>query len=229
MSNNLNILSLNIRGGIKNINKRSQLQSLIDINKINIILLQETHVSSLSFKNEIDKIFECESFWSFGESDSRGVGILILKNFERDVKSYKRDNEGRIISVSMTIGSEDIKIISVYAPNQISDRKRFLTNDLDRFLIGTSPIIIGGDWNHVENLKKDKIGGNDARRHEGSIIMNKIKQTYNLTDCYRHIHKEETAYTWSCDSTNIKTRIDSIYISKIFEKSLRNPDIYTVV
>ena len=79
-----NILSLNVRGTIKNPEQRGKLLALVEINKINVLLLQETHVNNLNIKETIDKIFNCNSYWSFGSNNSRGVAILIMNNFEKN-------------------------------------------------------------------------------------------------------------------------------------------------
>ena len=166
MSENFKIMSININGNIKNPEVKGRLLACVSINKINIILMQETHVASLKYKKVIDKEFNCDSYWSFGSNDSRGVAIFILKNFERDIIKFKRDNEGRVISVRLSSNLGNLNIVSSYAPNNVSDRKLFLKN-LDNFLIGNCPNIIGSDWNMVENIKLDKVDGNTERGNEG--------------------------------------------------------------
>ena len=64
MSDNFNAMSINVRGTIKSTEQRNKLLSCVQINNINILLLQETHVKDLRLKSEIDKNFNCKSFWS---------------------------------------------------------------------------------------------------------------------------------------------------------------------
>ena len=42
-----------------------------------------------------------------------------------------------------------------------------------------------------------------------------------MIDSFRQLNKKEIAYTWACDATNIKTRIDRTYVNKNFVKSLK--------
>ena len=78
MSEGFNTLTINVHGTIKNIEERSKLLACVQLNDINILFLQETHVNDLKFKFQIDKIFNCQSYRSFGTSDSRGVAILLM-------------------------------------------------------------------------------------------------------------------------------------------------------
>ena len=123
MSDNFKILSLNINGNIKDSDARGRLLACVKLYNINIILLQETHVNSLNYKNKIDREFNCDSYWSFGASDSRGVAICVMKNFERDIIKFKRDFEGRVISVKVSFNLGVLNLVSAYSPNNISDRK----------------------------------------------------------------------------------------------------------
>ena len=221
MADNFNVMSINVRGTIKNTEQRNKLLSCVQINNMNILLLQETHVKDLRLKSEIDKNFNCKSFWSFGSSDSKGVAVLIMNNFENTINKFEKDSEGRAVSVKISSPHGDFNIVSIYAPNNISERKIFLRN-LDPLLIGTNPLILGGDWNMIEDLKLDKINGNPSKGNEGSIELNSIKQVYKLNDPFRQLYKDERSFTWSCESTGVCTRLDRFYINKDFNKYLKN-------
>ena len=120
---NLKVITLNCRGAIKNTDLQNRLLSCFEINTTNIVLLQETHVSNFNLKNYIEKKFDCITYWSFGSNDSRGVAILILNNFTYHIEKFQRDNEGRIISVDIQSDVGSLRLISVYCPNDIPERK----------------------------------------------------------------------------------------------------------
>ena len=101
---------------------------------------------------------------------------------------FETDYDGRLVSVDIKASTDVFRIISVYLPNYPSDRKVFLEN-IDRFIFTTSPIIIGGDWNFVENLRLDKFGGNPNKGNEGKNIIQNIKSSYNLIDPFRNLYK----------------------------------------
>ena len=90
----------------------------------------------------------------------------------------------------------------------------------DPFFIGTSPIILAGDFNMVENLTIDKENGNPNRGNEGLTELKSIKDSYDLNDPFRHLYKTERSYTWSCENSGVKTRLDRYYVSKGLNKNL---------
>ena len=115
--------NLNIRGNIKDKMHRNKILSILTCNNINIALLQETHVSNLRYKRDIDNSFNCQSLWSFGSNSSCGVVVLLMNNFEFELENFIKDNEGRIISVKIKTSYGKINIVNVYAPNDIRERK----------------------------------------------------------------------------------------------------------
>ena len=219
MAGDFNILTINVRGTIKDFEKRNKLLACAQLNNINVILMQETHVSGLNYKKKIDKIFDCKSYWSFGTSDSKGVAILLLNNFKREILKFDRDIEGRIVAVKIRTDWGDLNIVNVYSPNNIAERKTFFKK-IDRYLIGTIPSIIGGDWNMVENINLDKINGNHQRGNEGVSELNSLKSAYSLNDPYRKLYKSERTFTWSCETTGVRTRLDRYYINEGIMKNV---------
>ena len=76
----LRILSLNVRGlGTSN----KQYTVLRELERLNydLFLLQETHVSTKRFADEIACCWPGQSFWSFGRGKSAGVLYLSLPDF----------------------------------------------------------------------------------------------------------------------------------------------------
>ena len=177
--NGFNIATLNCRGAIKNREHQDTLHSFFEVNKLNVILLQETHVNSLDIKKDIDKKFNCDSYWSFGSSNSRGVAILIFKNFKYEKIKFQTDYDGRVISIDIKSEFGEMRLMSIYLPNDITERKQFL-REIDRFFYTSAPLIVGGDWNFVENLNLDKFGGNPNNDKEGSKIFKNIKNSFDL-------------------------------------------------
>ena len=52
--------------------------------------------------------------------------------------------------------------------------------------------------------------------------MKHIKQTYDLIDSFRYLYKNEKSYTWSCESTGVRTRLDRIYVNKHIKNEISN-------
>jgi len=156
------------------------------------------HVPNLELKNVVKEKFDCKTFCSFGSNDSRGVAIMIFNNFEYQVEKFYKDRDGRLIYVDITSHVGKLRLVSVYCPNNIQERKIFLEN-MEYHINGIRPLIIGGDWNCIENLRLDKEGGNP---NKGS-------------------------FTWESETRDIRTRIDRGYISKSFIDKLKDVEKIT--
>ena len=52
-----------------------------------------------------------------GDQKNSGVAILISDKIDFEIKAMKRDKEGHYTMIKGSIQEEDIKIISIYAPN----------------------------------------------------------------------------------------------------------------
>ena len=151
---------------------------------------------------------------------------MIFNNFNYKVDKFYKDRDGRLIYVDITSDMGSLRLVTVYCPNNIQERKIFL-QEIDNHLIGIKPLIIGGDWNCVENLKLDKYGGNQNKGSEGSSILNQLKSAHNLIDPFRILYNNCKSFTWESESREIKTRIDRFYITKSFIDKLKDVDNIT--
>ena len=84
------------------------------------------------------------------------------------------DNQGRLLCVKMEVNNKCYYLWNVYAPNDESERKTFLTkmNNVVQDNSSDGHVIIGGDFNTVLNPVLDKIGGNIPNPMCANIIKN---------------------------------------------------------
>ena len=88
-NNSINTCTLNVSGQC-----RSSLKEFLFQNKVDILFLQETHVSNLKVVKELENYFDCfKCFWNFGTPFSRGTAIFISYNLNFNVIKYHRDIE----------------------------------------------------------------------------------------------------------------------------------------
>ena len=81
-------------------------------------------------------------------------------------------------------------------------------------------IILGGDFNMVENLTMDKQDGNPNRQHlHGLEELNEITQNCNLIDIWQTQSSFQTKFTYENNILNFKSRIDRFYIWSNAKKS----------
>lgn len=91
----LHIISHNVRGFNSPQKRRKAFQYYKQVGA-DVILLQETHFSSVSHPNFFDKSYKLHYFTTF-ESKTRGVAIFIRNNILFDVKYVYKDPASRFV------------------------------------------------------------------------------------------------------------------------------------
>ena len=102
----------------------------------------------------------------------------------------------------------DLNLVNIYAPTNLTDRKRFFDSIHD-FFIPSSAIVIGGDFNCYNNAL-DKFGGNISIHKE----YDGLKNDFSLVDIWRYLHPRAKEFTWFNPSRSIGSRLDKFLISK---------------
>ena len=62
------------------------------------------------------------------------------------------------------------------------------------FLVTKRNLVLGGDFNCVENLSLDKKGGNLSAGDIGSSDLRQWRQDFELVDCFRVKNNSESVY-----------------------------------
>ena len=157
---NCSVLTLNVRG-LRNQLKRRSIFSYLKDQNCQFYFLQEIY----SEPND-EKIWKSEwggdIFFSHGSTHSKGVCILINPSLSlaSPIEKSSKDQEGRIVSINLTLEKVNFSLCNVYAPNDSQQQQVFLHN-LNEYLMynmDVENLIIGGDWNvTLQSL--------DKRRH----------------------------------------------------------------
>ena len=106
-------------------------------------------------------------FFSSFSSASTGVCILFNDNFQFEIIRKFFDQEGRFIIIDMKIDNKILTLVNIYAAN--NNNPTFFQNLIDRILsFEWEEVIMGGDFNLVMDIQKDKNGGN-ATTHRNSL------------------------------------------------------------
>ena len=205
----LKLCTLNVNGFRQGYKQRAILEYMKLFN-IDIVFLQETHVTCLREAHSYTKHWSGRNWWSFGENRSRGVGILIAKDLDYTFVRSQHDWEGRLISVDLNMGTSQYRLINVYAPNNPGERKIFIDN-LQNYLVASRQIILGGDFNFVENGVLDRWGGRENAGTVGATQMENLRKDFFLIDCFRARMPNRKEYTWR--SGTVHARLDRFYVS----------------
>ena len=153
--------------------KQRLLAQSFSLKKVDIILLQETHIYNLSQVTKLETLFNAKGFFGFGGNKSCGVGILFNNNLNVTFLSHRYDNVGRVVFVNVAIDDKDYRFISLYSTTVPKDRLHFF-DDVRSFFRAGRDIVLGGDFNFVENVILDKARGSPARGSAGKYLMETI-------------------------------------------------------
>ncbi len=160
-------------------------------------------------------------YLSPGSAHSAGVASLFAKRLNITLYSKFVDPFGRFLVTNVEIEDQRLQFCNVYAPNHVSSRSNFF-QQLFSVLKSGVPTILGGDFNCVENIFLDKIGGDSDLVVSALKSQQNLTKAYNLQDAFRDLHPSTKSFTWSSVDGSISCRVDRFYVSREVICSLSN-------
>ena len=222
MSEQVKIISANCQG-LRDKSKRADVLNYVKRLRPNIICFQDTHLTKKE-ENELRTLSKCECFISGVKTNSRGVAILLMNNFEYKVVASSLDNQGNMIYVDLMLGSISFHLINIYAPN--TDTPTFFQNVNVLIEENTMDhIVVCGDFNLVLNPKIDcsnYVGINNPNARQTLI---ETLNTYNLKDAFRYFNPDTSRFTWRRRNPIKQARLDYYIVSNPFTDLIDNCDI----
>jgi exodeoxyribonuclease-3 len=215
-----------------------QLIELIELEKPDVIFLQEIKCQSEQFQHDLLGNLDYKIF-VHGQKAYNGVAIMVKNNFDDPELVHKSfsdqfEDESRYIEVTVKIKNKKISFASVYVPNgQAVTSEKFpykleFLKKLRKF-IANKTIIIGGDFN-VAPYDIDIKNPDDHRNTLGfhPLEQKEIREFYDLGfyDPLRFFDKEECFSWWDYRrggwEKNNGMRIDYFLISSDLTKYAKN-------
>lgn len=180
--------------------------------KIDIALIQEIHSTKESM-NKWQKKWQGKSFWNSGKTPkASGIAILLKKDLKINTFTSLKGNEGRILTLNFSIEKQNYQIINIYGPTKNSEKSKFYQT-LKNYIDSQQNLIIGRDFNMVEDILLDRKGGHPNNTHLlGLTHLKKIKQTNNLVETWRKENPHKNLFTYHNKNKQIHSRIDRFYI-----------------
>ena len=222
------LLSLNVRG-IRDKMKRSKIFAWIYNQRVNVIMLQETFLTSnveMIVRGELNN-HDC--YFNHGTNHSKGVAIFIQRHKCIEVIEQLETfsfSDGRVLGIRMKYCETTYCILNVYAPTKRSEKENFykvLLKWLKRVNRASDCLILGGDWNCVQNAHLDTRGMSYAyKRVEG---FKKLQKHFHLIDIWRKMFPSKKQFTWRQLSLNIFSRLDYWLVSDLFWCYVHTADI----
>ena len=216
MTSIFNLISINSRG----FNQATR-KALLDYVRFGfgIICIQETLISDPVAFNSLVADWSGPSFWSPAVGKQAGVIVLISDRFDGQVLSWRRDHDGRVLSLLVEYNNRKFNIINVYAPTLLTDRKVFFEN-LHAFCLPADFTIIAGDFNCYES-DLDKFGGNVSI----AKYLSDFRRSLYLEDAWRKLHPRVRACSWFNSNFSIGSRLDKFFVSRDLFPLVQSCDI----
>ena len=123
----------------------------------------------------------------------------------------QKDDKGRILSLAFSFEKQHFQIVNIYAPTKNSEKLKFYKR-LKNYITPKNNLILGGDFNMVEDILLDRQGGNPNNTHMlGLDYLKQIKQRNKLIDIWRKENPNKRLFTFHNHNQSIHSRIDRFY------------------
>ena len=206
----VNLISLNVRGLANEKKRRTIFKMCRD--RAQIALLQETHSvinNEVIWKSE----WGGEIIFAHGESNSKGVCILLQKSLDYRIISKIIDVSGRFLILEIKIEDKVLVICNIYAPNQ--DCPNFFVKLVERLTpFGENKLLIG-DFNLTLDVNLDRCNTYNNNNNSRNIVDD-IMDRFSLQDIWRVRNENVQQYSWFKMSQNVQkaSRIDMALTDK---------------
>ena len=216
--------------GLNDTQKAARLfNTILNNTKTDILLLQETYLSPDKQSN-ITKIWQSlgggeTRFASSGSTNSRGSAIFLKKWIKAsNITRFLPTTDGRTTLLDLSFLDFKIRVINIYAPNDPTVRRSYFANL--SFWLRTNPfltqnVIIGGDFNMVEDVTTDRTSYNtnvksydSYQSTKGSFELQIMTQNLNLQDAWRCKNSSAKQFTWRSPGDRCQVRLDRFYSPK---------------
>ena len=224
---NISLLSLNVRG-IRDKPKRSKIMSWIKHQRTDIIMLQETFLTC-DLENVIKMECNYHCYFNHGTNHSKGVVILVNKIKPIEPLEHFVHFDGRVVAVRIIYDEISYFILNVYAPTKRNEKEAFykqLSRWLKKVKRVNDSLVLGGDWNCVQNASIDTRGMAYAYREVKKF--KKLQKRFHLIDAWRKMFPFRKQYTWRQLHMNICSRLDFWLITDTLLSCVQTTEIKPV-
>ena len=218
----ITILSVNCQG-LGNTRKRRDVFHYLKQKSCSIYCLQDTHFST-KLETYVKAEWGYNCFFASYSSNSRGVAVMFMNNFEFKINDVKRDRNGNFIFISFSMKDTDILLVNVYGPNR--DTPAFyeeLTEMVKEYQ--NHNIIIVGDWNLVLDPQLDSYNYKHINNPKAKESVENMMLELGLTDIWREANPECKRYTWRKTKPLKQSRLDYFLLSDYLVSSFEDTDI----
>jgi exodeoxyribonuclease-3 len=243
----MKIISWNVNG-IRAVERKSELQNLIDKNDPDILCLQEIKAQTIQLEFLEKKFPQFVKFYHPAQKPGyAGTAIWVKKSFVENISNLDfatgfsdfTDAEGRVAHIDFIKNNEKFSIFSIYAPNGGKSEEAWqgkikFYQDFREFVNTLRKkgriVIFSGDWNvaHQEidlfhpKQNEGKIGFHPTERAEFDKYVSQ-----DWIDVFREKYPEKVIYSWwhvisRARTRNVGWRIDYFFTDRSFLPQIKS-------
>ena len=132
--------------------------------------------------SKIRKEWNGKSIWHSGwNAKNSGVAIPFSKPLNIEILKTEKDSDGRMLKCLAQIENEIFQLVNIYTPTNPKDRLTFF-KEIQNSIEKRNNTILAGDFNMLEDILLDKIGGNTSNTHLIGLSTLTEKKKKNLID-----------------------------------------------
>lgn len=236
-------MTFNIRGLTPT--KYSALMKLLQDHKIDIALIQETHLKGNTDEQNFTEILEntVEAEWTtvwhndHHHSKARGIAIWIRTNrtgrapIHLHPHTIKKQGTGRMITFNIEWAGHRLRIGNVYMPTTSTpDHWSISTALITQIKANThanTGIIYAGDWNFIEDQCLDTTSKRRTNNKQEQYLIKYWQQMLGNTiqECQQETLRQRDRYTQhhGTPAGTIHSRLDRYYISPDIDRYIIQP------
>uniref|UniRef100_A0A4W5LV10 exodeoxyribonuclease III n=1 Tax=Hucho hucho TaxID=62062 RepID=A0A4W5LV10_9TELE len=214
LTSTLNMLTWNCHG-LGHAIKRKKILCALKKEKADIALLQETHLCDAEHA-KLRRAWVGQVYFSSLKSNSKA--ILIHKNVPFIIDKNISDPEGRFILITGSLYGQPITILNIYAPN--TDTPAFMSKMVTLFNEHCVSFgALAGDFNCTLNPTLNKSPQVPTTNPTSAKMLKSLTKEMGLIDIWKETNSSSMDYTYYSNVHNTYSRIDYIFIPKIFINS----------
>ena len=195
--------------------------------KGDICFLQETHIRTTQL-SRIKKPWMGHLFHSKFSETARGAAIIIHRNIAFELNTTVSDPNGRYVIVTGKLQNTPVVLASVYAPTWDDDR--FISNFFSSIPnLNDYQIIIGGDFNLVQNLALDKSSNKQTSLSKSAKVLKYHADQLGLSDPWRSRFPTQKAFSFFSPVHHSFSRIDFFLIDNTLLHNVQSCDYHSIV
>lgn len=217
MVDSIKIATVNCQG-LATLSKRQDVLNFYRSKGYSIICFQDTHFTPEA-EPYIEAMWGYKCFFNSYKSNARGVALFFNNNFEFKVHQEKRDKEGNLIALDLTIEDNRVTLINIYGPN--IDSPEFYEYVREVFLeLDNEYYILLGDFNLALSPDIDTNNYTSINNPKARKKLLEIMDDLQLLDYFRILNPDRRVYTWHKKTPLKQGRLDYILISESLSNSV---------